>query len=151
VAAEPISKEIYIAAPPEIVFEFLTDPVKMLRWMGIHAELDPRPGGIYRLDPNGRDVIRGTYLEVVPHSRIAFTWGWEAPGAKVPAGSTVVEINLEREGKGTRLRLTHRELPNDARGSHEMGWNHYLERLKTISEGAEPGPDPFADPSVRHG
>lgn len=23
----------------------------MIRWMGIQAEIDPRPGGVYRLDP----------------------------------------------------------------------------------------------------
>jgi uncharacterized protein YndB with AHSA1/START domain len=151
VPAEPLIKEIYIDAPPPVVFAFLTDPVKMVRWMGIQAELDPQPGGIYRLDPNGRDVIRGTYLEVVPDSKIVFTWGWEGTGHRVPAGSTVVEIHLEARDQGTWLRLTHQELPPEARESHDMGWMHYLARLKMITEGREPGPDPFADPDVRHG
>lgn len=151
VAAEPLIKEIYIDAPPQVVFTFLTDPVKMIRWMGIRSELDPKPGGIYRLDPNGRDVIRGTYLEVVPNSRLVFTWGWEETGHDVPAGSTVVEIVLEPRDTGTWVRLTHRELPPEAREKHELGWMHYLARLQMISEGREPGPDPFADSSVRHG
>jgi hypothetical protein len=34
--------------------------VKMIRWMGIQAEIDPRPGGVYRLDPKGRGVIRNS-------------------------------------------------------------------------------------------
>jgi len=151
VASDPIVKEIYIEAPPEIVFEFLTDPRKFLRWMGVMAELDPRPGGIFRVDPNRRDVIRGTYREVVPYSRVVFTWGWEEKGRDVPAGSTVVEIDLEPEGKGTRLKLTHRNLEGEARDKHEMGWAHYLGRLKTVCEGGDPGKDPFADPEVRHG
>jgi uncharacterized protein YndB with AHSA1/START domain len=151
VAAEPIVKEIYIEASPQIVFAFLTDPVKMLRWMGIRADLQPKPGGIYFLDPNGRDVIRGSYLEVVPHSKIVFTWGYEESGRSIPAGSTIVEITLAQEGEGTRLRLTHRELPPEARDKHGLGWAHYLGRLKTISEGGNPGVDLFADPSVRHG
>ena len=50
-ASEPIVKEMYIDAPPSIVFKFLTDPKKMIRWMGIRAEIDPRPGGIYRVEP----------------------------------------------------------------------------------------------------
>jgi uncharacterized protein YndB with AHSA1/START domain len=97
--------------------------VKMIRWMEIQAEIDPRPGGVYRLDPNGRDVIRGEYLEVVPDRRFAFTWGWENPSegmAAVPAGSTRVEIDLEPHGKGTRVRLTHRQLPPAARDRHVM-------------------------------
>jgi uncharacterized protein YndB with AHSA1/START domain len=150
-AAEPLIKEIYIDAPPAVVFQFLTDPAKMLRWMGIQAEIDPRPGGIYRLDPNGRDVIRGEYVEVVPNSRVVFTWGWEEPGHSIPAGATRVEIDLIPEQMGTRVRLIHRELPPETREKHTLGWAHYLGRLKTVSEGSEPGPDPMADPSVRHG
>jgi uncharacterized protein YndB with AHSA1/START domain len=151
VASDPIVKEIYINAPPSLVFEFLTDTAKMLRWMGVSAEIDPRPGGLYRLDPNGRDIIRGEYVEVVPNSRIVFTWGWEEAGHSVPPGSTRVEIDLIPEGKGTRLRLTHRELPPETRENHAYGWAHYLERLKTVSEGREPEPDSLADPQVRHG
>lgn len=150
-AADPIVKVIYIEAPPKEVFEFLTDPAKMVRWMGLEAELDPQPGGKYRLDPNGRDVIQGTYLEVVPNSKIVFTWGWDQPGHRVPAGSTTVEIQLEARGEGTSVRLTHRELPAEARDNHEMGWGHYLSRLKIAAEGGDPGRDPFAHPSVRHG
>jgi uncharacterized protein YndB with AHSA1/START domain len=149
--SEPIFKEIYIDAPPSVVFKFLTDPKKMTRWMGLRAEIDPRPGGIYRVEPNGRDVIRGEYLEVVTDSRVVFTWGFEGGGYKVQAGSSRVEIDLTPEGKGTRLRLTHRELPPEARAGHDGGWSHYLARLKTVSEGGEVGPDPMADPSVRHG
>lgn len=150
-AADPIVKEIYIEASPEIVFEYLTDPQKMIRWMGLSAELEPKPGGLYRLDPNGRDVIRGSYLEVVPHSRIVFTWGFEEPGHAVPPGSSVVEITLERKEKGTLLRLIHRELPPELRDAHEYGWTHYLGRLKMLAEGGSPGHDPLSDLSVHHG
>lgn len=150
-AGEPIIKEVYIEASPEIVFEFLTDQEKFLKWMGIAAELDPKPGGIFRIDPNGRDVIRGMYLEVVPFSRVVFTWGWEEKGHRVPAGSTVVEIELKPEGNGTRLRLTHRSLESEAREAHEKGWAHYLARLQSVCEGRYPGKDPLADPDIRHG
>ena len=150
-SSDPLVKEIYIEAPPAVVFEHLSDPAKMIRWMGIRAEIDPRPGGAFRLDPNGRDVIDGEYIEVVPNSRVVFTWGWKGEGRVVPAGSTRVEIDLKPEGKGTRVRLVHRELPPESREKHSYGWTHYLSRLRTVSEGAEPGPDPFADPNVRHG
>ena len=151
---DPLVKEVFIDAPPSVVFQFLTDPAKMIRWMGIRAEIDPRPGGLYWLDPNGRDFIRGEYVEVLPDRRIVFTWGWEKPSegmSAVPAGSTQVEIDLQPEGAGTRVRLIHRQLPPDARERHEIGWAHYLGRLRAVSEGAEPGPDPYADLSVRHG
>src|ERR1700739_327218 len=143
-ASEPIVKEIYIDAPPSVSFQLITDPKKMISWMGIRAEIDPRPGGIYRVEPNGRDVIRGEYLEVVTDSRVVFTWGFEGGGYKVRAASSRVVIDLIPEGKGTRLRLIHRELPPEAREGHDGGWSHYLSRLKTVSEGGELGPDPMA-------
>jgi uncharacterized protein YndB with AHSA1/START domain len=146
---EPIVKNIRIDASPEIVFEFLTDPRKLIQWLGLRAELTPRAGGIFRVDPNDRDIIRGTYLEVVPYSKVAFTWGWEAR-QDLPAGSTVVEITLERDGTGTLLRLVHSNLPTDSREGHDKGWTHYLSRLKTASEGGDPGADPLADPDVPH-
>lgn len=119
--------------------------------MGIRAEIEPKPGGIYRVDPNGRDVIRGEYLEVVKDSRVVFTWGFEGGGYHVAAGSSRVEIDLMPEGKGTRLRLVHRELPPEALDGHDAGWGHYLGRLKTVCEGGEVGRDPMSDPAVRHG
>jgi hypothetical protein len=36
----------------------------------------------------------------------------------------------------------------EARDKHEVGWAHYLGRLKTISKGCDPGVDPLADLSV---
>jgi uncharacterized protein YndB with AHSA1/START domain len=50
-----VQREIRIRAPPQTVFAFLTDPAKMVRWMGTQATFDPRPGGTYRLTITGRD------------------------------------------------------------------------------------------------
>jgi uncharacterized protein YndB with AHSA1/START domain len=141
----PLVKEIYIDANPELVFSFLSERDKMLRWMGLVVEIDPRPGGIYRVDPNGREVIRGKYLEVVRPRRIVFSWGWEVGGdVDIPASSTIVEIELSPRDGGTLLVLTHRNLPDDgdARRTHDFGWTHHLGRLKVVAEGGDPGPDP---------
>jgi uncharacterized protein YndB with AHSA1/START domain len=150
-AEEPLVKTVDIDAPCEFVFDFIVKPGNMVRWLGVDAELDPRPGGVVRIDPNGRDIIRGEVLEVVRPTRIVFTWGWERADARVPAGSTVVEITLASLARGTRLTLIHRSLPAEARDGHDAGWSHYLGRLKIVAEGGNPGPDPLADPSIRHG
>jgi uncharacterized protein YndB with AHSA1/START domain len=39
VAADSLVKEIYIDAPAEVIFTFLTDAAKMVRWMGITAAI----------------------------------------------------------------------------------------------------------------
>src|SRR5919107_6437406 len=97
-ATEPIRSEVRIAAPPEIVFAYFTDPTRIVDWMGIAAVLDPRPGGTFRVEANGRDVVLGEYLEVAPPRRVVFTWGFEGPDPIAPAGSTRVEVTLEPDG-----------------------------------------------------
>ena len=134
--------EIHIAAPPETVFSFFTDPDKMVRWMGIAAELDPRPGGLYRVDINGRDVARGEYVVVEPPSRVVIAFGWEGEDENpVPPGSTTLEVTLTPEAGGTLLRLSHSGLPVPAAAGHLEGWEHYLERLTVSGGGGDPGPD----------
>ena len=32
--------------PPAAVFALLTDPEKILRWMGTEAQVEPQPGGL---------------------------------------------------------------------------------------------------------
>lgn len=40
-----VRRETHIPAPPAAVFAFLTDPEKILRWMGTEAQLEPQPVG----------------------------------------------------------------------------------------------------------
>jgi len=40
-----VRRETHIPAPPSAVFAFLTDPDKILRWMGTEAQLEPQPVG----------------------------------------------------------------------------------------------------------
>jgi uncharacterized protein YndB with AHSA1/START domain len=149
--SDPLVKVTDIDAPCEYVFDFILQPGNLIRWIGVSAEIDPRPGGLVRIDPNGRDVICGTVLEIVRPTKIAFTWGWERRDSRVPAGSSVVEITLEPIGSSTRLTLVHKKLPHDMRDGHDAGWTHYLGRLKIVAEGGDPGPDALATPAVRHG
>ena len=136
--------EIRIEAPPEIVYSYFVDPVKMTRWKGKSATLDARPGGIYRVDVTGSDVARGEYVEITPFSRVVFTWGWEEEGNPVPPGSSTVEISLLPDGAETVVRLRHYGLTAEQGEKHAEGWEHYLERLAPAAEGRDPGADPWA-------
>lgn len=140
VETDVVVREIRIAARPETVFSFFTDPAKMVRWKGRQATLDPRPGGVYRVDIDGKHIARGEFVEIVPYRRIVFTWGWEG-GEPVPPGSSTVEIVLVPDGDFTILRLTHQGLPAATRDSHREGWEHYLARLALAAAGTDPGQD----------
>jgi uncharacterized protein YndB with AHSA1/START domain len=142
-ASEPLEREIRIAARPETVFAFFIDPQKMIQWKGLRAKLDPRPGGIYQVEINGRDVARGEYVEIVPYRRIVFTWGWEGEHSPLPPGTTTVEVSFIEEGGHTIVRLKHLGLPPAQRGVHAEGWDHFLPRLMAVAEGRQPEPDPW--------
>jgi uncharacterized protein YndB with AHSA1/START domain len=121
-----------IAASPETVFSYLTESDKFAAWMGVGAELDPRPGGQYRIDVDEEHVAVGEYRELDPPRRVLMTWGWEDHDA-VPPGSTMVEITLTPDGPGTVLRLRHTGLPTDEeRQSHRGGWSHYTGKLAAL-------------------
>ncbi len=132
-----------IAAPPDVVFAFLTDPEKYTRWKGVAAELDPRPGGVYRVQMSADAFVRGQFVEVEAPSRVVFTWGWEGNDA-IPPGSTTVEVVLEPDGDETIATLRHSGFPDDgAADEHGQGWEHYLSRLAPAAQGGDPGPDPL--------
>jgi len=134
-------REIMVNASPATVFEFLTVPEKHLEWMGTEVELDPRPGGIYRVLMGGRLQNAGEFVEVVPNERVVYTFGWDVPDHPILAGSTTVEITLTPEGDKTRLRVVHKGLPSDAVVDHARGWDHYLGRLVVVTDGGDPGAD----------
>jgi uncharacterized protein YndB with AHSA1/START domain len=134
-----------IKAPPATVFSFFVDRDRWLSWQGVSAEIDPRPGGMFRMNVRGDGWASGRFVAVEPHRRIVFTWGWEGDGSPVPPGSSQVEVTLEPDGAGgTLLTLVHRGLPLPAVDTHLDGWNHYLERLTIRAAGGDPGPDATA-------
>jgi uncharacterized protein YndB with AHSA1/START domain len=143
--ATVVEREVRIAARPETVFDFFVDPAKMRRWKGRKAELDPKPGGVYRVEINEQAVVSGEYLEVEAPSRLVFTWGWEGQETgehAVPPGSSRVEVDLVPDGEGTLVRLRHFNLPEQSREIHGQGWDLYLGRLVKAAAGEDPGPDP---------
>jgi uncharacterized protein YndB with AHSA1/START domain len=140
-----VTAEIRIAARPDTVFEFFVDPEKLMRWKGVEATLEPRPGGLYRCNVNGRDIAVGRYVAIERPHRIVFTWGWEGEGHPVPPGSSTVEVTLEPDGAGTLVRLEHRDLPAPAAEQHREGWLHYLDRLAIAGAGGDAGPDPWVE------
>jgi uncharacterized protein YndB with AHSA1/START domain len=145
-SSEAIELEVRIDAKPETIFPFLSDASKVPQWFGTRAELEARPGGIFRVEINNQAIARGEVVEVEANKRIAFTFGWEGQDQNhgVPQGSSRVEISLTADGDGTIVRLRHSGLPAEAAKDHRNGWEMYLGRLTAVAEGRDPGRDPNA-------
>lgn len=132
----------FIHASPEEVFSALTLPEILVDWFGpdfcfpMDAEVDLRPGGTYRVemetDAMGSADIVGTYQEVVPNSRLVFTWAWKNNSEFGP-GETLVSIELIGIEEGTELKLHHSGFPNlDERDIHTRAWNSALDNLEVL-------------------
>jgi uncharacterized protein YndB with AHSA1/START domain len=140
---QAIEREVRVDARPETVFDFFTDPAKMVRWKGATATLDPRPGGLYRVEMNAQNIAVGEYVVVDPPNRLVFTWGWEGDDAVTPPGSSTVEVTFTPEGDGTLVRLVHSGLPTpESAEAHGLGWDDYMPRLAIAAAGGDPGEDP---------
>jgi uncharacterized protein YndB with AHSA1/START domain len=127
-----VEETVRIHASPETVWRLWTDPDGICAWWGADATLDPRPGGVCRVEMEGGGVMLGRYVELVPHERIVFTFGWEpVEGAPdVPPESTRVEVTLLADAGDTILTLRHTGLSRPAAEEHRNGWAHFLGRLE---------------------
>jgi uncharacterized protein YndB with AHSA1/START domain len=139
-AAEPVAASVFVAAPPERVYEYFTQPAAIVRWMGDYALLEPEPNGRFTVDIRGTPV-RGHYLELEPPHRLLISWGY-AGSEQVPPDASTVEVRLIAENDGTRVELEHRDLPDQETARHLSGWTHYLARLNIAALNGDAGHDP---------
>jgi uncharacterized protein YndB with AHSA1/START domain len=130
-----------IAARPSIVFEAMTTAEGVAAWFGpddlpvVHAEMDARVGGAYRVRfrtlDGGEHEACGEFLEVVPPRRIVMSWSWAFGGELEERGRTSrIEIELAPIGDGTELTFTHADLGSEASAkSHAGGWTGAFDKL----------------------
>jgi len=126
---------VEIAAPPETVFQALTDPSELAAWWGSEEtyrsydwQLDVRVGGKWSCKTRGGRTgpasVRGEYLVIEPPRLLVYTWepSWEG------FMSTTIRFELESIPSGTRLRLVHTGFEGRAAAceGHARGWSLVL-------------------------
>ena len=143
-----VDQRIFIDASPSDVYALLTDAERLVEWMAPVAYADPTPGGALTWTHANGDRVVGAFVELEPHRRIVFSFGWDRADVDIPPGSTTVEIDLRPRDGGTELHLVHRGLTETMADAHNGGWTNYLARLAAVAEGRDPGPDPLAGERV---
>lgn len=149
---DEVIHELVLPAQAEQVFEMFVDADQLIRWIGISADLQPRPGGRFRFEIVPGQFCEGEYVVVERPGRLVFTWGWTDPGFGLPPGSSRVEVTLTRcddDPGQTRLRLVHSGLIGDLGLLHEDGWSRFLARLKAVMAGTGAAAYPDDHPSDR--
>jgi uncharacterized protein YndB with AHSA1/START domain len=153
---DAVLAEVFIAAPPERVFQAITDPKQMPLWWGqqglyrvIEWKADLRPGGKWQSDGVGADGttfrVEGEYLEVDPPRLLVHTW----IASYSPALKTVVRWELEargvhnlqhsgpqKAGTGTLVKIRHDGFAGDAKQAkgHGDGWVRVLGWMQVFVE-----------------
>ena len=141
--------EIEIAAPPERVFQALTDAAELRQWFTdpscpIHLwEMDARLGGRYRYNTEAGTAVvnkvrefecHGEIVEFDPPRVLAYTWiaNWHDD----PSQTTVVSWVLTATKGGTHVKVTHSGLAKMpvARKDYAGGWIGVLGLLKKFTE-----------------
>jgi uncharacterized protein YndB with AHSA1/START domain len=149
ISGDAVVHELVLPAPPDEVFDMFVRAEDLVRWIGISAELDARPDGVFRFEVVPGEFCEGRYVEIDRPRRVVFTWGWTAPAFGLPPGSSRVEVTLEPHAAGTNLRLVHHGLSSDGRLMHDDGWTNFLGRLRGVFAGDELPGYPSDDPEER--
>jgi uncharacterized protein YndB with AHSA1/START domain len=141
-----VRRERHIPAPPAAVFAFLTDQDKILRWMGTEAQIEPQTGGLYLVNVTGARFARGSFREVVPVHRLAYSFGWDGSEV-VPPGSRWSRLTFLTSSR------TEAAAPDSHRPTQCRAMRRPCGRLGALSRPASrdcsrarPGPRPLARP-----
>ena len=141
--------EIEIAAPPDRVFQALTDAKQLEQWWRSPIcettawKMDPRPGGKWGFETspasqsiNGVNEYKchGEILDYVPGRYLVYTWS--ANWNDKPDAKTVVTWELVAIPGGTRVKVTHSGLSNQlvVRDAYRGGWPGVISNLKKFVE-----------------
>ena len=115
-----------LPAPPEKVFRSWLSSESHSAMTGSPARIEPRVGGAFKAWDG---YISGTTSALKPYTRIVQAWRTTEFPDDSP--DSQIEIVLEAVEGGTRLTLTHTNIPPGQAESYESGWDEsYFQPMK---------------------
>jgi len=121
---------------PEGVWKAWTDPACVRQWFGsdpngnvLQARLDVRVGGSFEVtfkDSSGMEhTCFGVYTEVMPCSKLQFTWAWQ----NEPGVESHVTVVFEPVDDDTRMHFIHAGVGTASAHNYSEGWRSTFEKL----------------------
>ena len=98
--AHTVTRTVVLDAPPEQVWEAITDPAALSEWLAPEVELEAHAGGEVVCRFEDGEERRGEVELVEEAERLAFHWWRE------DAGPSRVEFLVDAVADGTRLTVT---------------------------------------------
>lgn len=115
-----IEQEIRFSAPPELVYQALTDPEMHSAFTGSPATGQVQVGGEFSAWDG---YIQGHFLELQPGQRLV--WSWTTSHWPAQAPPSRVEIQLTAQNGETLLRMVHSQVPPEQAEDYRQGWIDY--------------------------
>lgn len=137
-----------LRAPAERIYRAFLDPDAMARWLppyGFTAkvhQMDAQVGGSYRMSfthfgSGHSHAFGGSYLELVPHSRIRYTATFDDPNLP---GQMQTTVTLAAVSCGTDVQITQEGIPAMIPAEAcTLGWQESLLQLARLVEPEIPG------------
>lgn len=137
-----------LRAPAERIYRAFLDPDAMARWLppyGFTAkvhQMDAQVGGSYRMSfthfgSGHSHAFGGSYLELVPHSRIRYTATFDDPNLP---GQMQTTVTLTAVSCGTDVQITQEGIPAMIPAEAcTLGWQESLLQLARLVEPEIPG------------
>jgi activator of HSP90 ATPase len=125
IVTNSIHQEISFKSNPQSVYDALVNATKFSAFSGAPAEFTKEAGGAVSCFGG---MISGRFVELVPDKRIVQAWR----AGNWPEGVySIIKIELEPQGSGTKLTLDQTGFPDDNREHLDAGWHKmYWEPLK---------------------
>lgn len=96
-----VERELLIPGTPDEAWEAVADPERLGEWLGGEVEMDPVPGGEFRITFEGGGERVG-FVEELDSDAHRFAFWWRQPDDEL---ATRVEIWLEETEDSTRVRV----------------------------------------------
>ncbi|NMO04532.1 polyketide cyclase [Gordonia sp. TBRC 11910] len=116
-----ITREMYIDATPDIVYEVVSQPEHITQWWSDELTLDgdePGASGVISFgEPDGPDFHAESFqiVEAVPPTTFSFHWCYPDDDAELAGRALLVTFTLTPRGAGTWVSMTET-------GFREKGW-----------------------------
>ena len=132
-----------LRATPERIYRAFLDADALVKWLPPHGftgqihHMDAKVGGTYKMSftnfttGNGH-AFGGTYLELVPHSRIRYSDKFDDPNL---AGEMQTTISIRKVSTGAELKIVQEGIPEviPAEACY-LGWQDSLDQLARLVE-----------------
>ncbi|ONH27749.1 SRPBCC domain-containing protein [Pseudofrankia asymbiotica] len=143
-----IEREIHVDAPPEVVFEVISQPEHVREWWYAESDVQPTAGASGELawadgDNPRAQVVPMTVVVAEPPRLFTFRWTHPAGETAVDGNSLLVTFELVPSGSGTLLRLTETGFREQGweiatlehqYNDHVAGWDTYVPRIGACAE-----------------